>query len=280
MTEPGASLSPRDSTAASPAVLPKAAPAAVPGISACVITLNEADRIEACLRSLAFCDEIILVDSGSSDATQELARANGAIVSQNPFAGYRSQKQFAVGLARHDWVLCIDADERVSDELRASIEAARAGGFSDAAGYKFPRANEYFGRVLRHGNAHPDRALRLFDRRRGAWRGYEIHESVKTEGPVRRLAGSLAHNPYRSFSDQLQRNSRYAQMMAANMHAAGRRAHLHNLILNPFWRFLRGYVIRLGFLDGWRGLIYALVRAQYVQQKFVALWLLQQRQRL
>ena len=131
-----------------------------PKISACVITLNEADRIEACLKSLAFCDDIVVVDSGSTDRTAELAAALGARVLQRVFDGYRSQKDFAVRAAQHDWVLCLDADERVTPALHASIEAERARDFS-AAGYRFARATEYFGAFLHHGNAYPDRVLRL-----------------------------------------------------------------------------------------------------------------------
>ena len=243
-------------------------------ISACVITLNEADRIEACLQSLAFCDEIVVVDSGSTDGTADLATALGARVLQRAFDGYRSQKEFAVRAAQHDWVLCLDADERVTPALRAAIEAARAEDFP-ASGYRFARATEYFGAFLRHGNAYPDRVLRLFDRRRGGFRGErEIHEHASVDGSVQTLAGDLEHRAYRSLSDQLTRLERYARLMAEHQHAAGRRAHLYNIVLNPFWRFLRGYVLRAGFLDGWRGLIYALIKSNYVRQKFIKLWLL------
>jgi glycosyltransferase involved in cell wall biosynthesis len=245
-----------------------------PRISACIITLNEADRIEACLASLAFCDEIVVVDSGSSDGTRELAAASGARVLQRAFDGYRSQKDFAVRAARHDWVLCLDADERVGAELRASIEAARDAGFA-AAGYRCARATEYFGAFLRHGNAYPDRVLRLFDRRRGGFRGdREIHEHASVDGAVQRLSGDLEHRAYRSLGDQLQRLERYARAMAEHEHRRGRRAHVYNILLNPFWRFLRGYVLRAGFRDGWRGLVYACVEANYVRQKFIKLWLL------
>lgn len=245
-------------------------------LSACIITLNEADRIEACIDSLAFCADILVVDSGSSDATRELAAAKGARVLVHEFAGYRTQKDFAVQAAQHDWVLCLDADERVTPQLRASIEAARARAFSAANGYRFARATEYFGAFLRHGNAYPDRVMRLFDRRRGGWRGgREIHEHASVDGAVATLAGDLEHHAYRSLGDQLQRLEKYARLMAADMHARGRRAHVWNLLLNPFWRFLRGYVLRAGFLDGWRGLVYAWVEANYVSQKFVMLWLLE-----
>ncbi|TAN05828.1 MAG: glycosyltransferase family 2 protein [Rhodanobacteraceae bacterium] len=247
-----------------------------PPISACVITLNEADRIDACLASLEFCDEVVVVDSGSADGTRERAAARGARVIEHAFEGFRAQKDFAVSQARHDWVLCLDADERVTPALRASIEAARAEGFAGAAGYRFARATEYFGAFLRHGNAYPDRVLRLFDRRRGGWRaGREIHEHAVVDGGVVTLAGDLEHVAYRSLDDQLARYRRYATMMAAHLHASGRRAHLANLLLNPFWRFLRGYVLRAGFLDGWRGFVFACMEADYVREKFARLWLLQ-----
>jgi glycosyltransferase involved in cell wall biosynthesis len=251
-----------------------------PRLCACIITFNEADRIAACIDALAFCDEVVVVDSGSTDATREIAAARGARVLQRPFDGYRTQKDFAVRAAAHDWVLCVDADECVSAALRASIEAERARGFP-AAGYRFARATEYFGAFLRHGNAYPDRVLRLFDRRRGGFRGTrEIHEHASVDGPVAPLAGDLEHRAYRSLGDQLARLERYARMMAEHEHARGRRAHLYNVVLNPFWRFLRGFVLRAGFLDGWRGLVYAYVEANYVRQKFIKLWLLARAQPL
>ncbi|MGH8211688.1 MAG: glycosyltransferase family 2 protein, partial [Rhodanobacteraceae bacterium] len=128
-------------------------------LSACIITLNEAGRIGDCLESLAFCDEITVVDSGSTDGTRELAATRGARVIEHPFEGYRAQKDFAVKQAAHDWVLCLDADERVTPTLRAAIEAARDEGLGNAAGCRFARATEYFGKFLRHGNAYPDRVL-------------------------------------------------------------------------------------------------------------------------
>jgi glycosyltransferase involved in cell wall biosynthesis len=247
-----------------------------PRISACIITLNEADRIGACLASLAFCDEWVVVDSGSTDGTREIAVAQGARVIEHAFEGFRTQKDFAVGQARHDWVLCLDADERVTPSLRGAIEAERDAGFADAAGYRFARATEYFGAFLRHGNAYPDRVLRLFDRRRGGWRaGREIHEHAVVEGDVRTLAGDLEHCAYRSLDDQLARYRRYSAMMATHMQARGRRAHLHNLVVNPAWRFLRGFVLRGGFRDGWRGFLFACMEADYVREKFARLWLLQ-----
>ncbi|AMV07682.1 glycosyltransferase family 2 protein [Xanthomonas citri] len=255
------------------------APDERPRICACIIAFNEADRLRDCLASLAFCDEIVVVDSGSTDATTAIASEYGARVLHRAFDGYRSQKAFCVAQASHDWVLCLDADERVSDALRTSIIAARDAGFATAAGYRFARLSDYFGRFLRHGNAYPDRVLRLFDRRRGGWRGKrEIHEAASVDGPVETLAGDLIHYPYRSLTQQLTKTQRYAQMMAEHEHARGKRATWSKLVLAPAWRFWRGYLLRGGFRDGWHGLIYAYVRANYVRQKTIMLWLLQNNQ--
>jgi len=217
-----------------------------------------------------------VVDSYSDDATIEIARNAGARVVQHRFEGFRSQKQFAVEQAAHDWVLCLDADERVSDTLRGSIQAVAAHGFADAGGYRFARLSEYFGKFLHHGNAYPDRVLRLFDRRHGGWRGTrEIHEAASVDGAIVTLGGDLIHYPYRSLAQQLHKTQRYARMMAEHDFARGKRASLAKLILSPAWRFWRGYVLRGGFLDGWHGLVYAYVRANYVRQKTIMLWLLQ-----
>jgi glycosyltransferase involved in cell wall biosynthesis len=242
-------------------------------LSACIITYNEADRIEACLRSASFCDEIIVVDSHSTDATREIAAGLGARVIERDWPGYRSQKQFAVDAAANDWVLCLDADERVSKELRAQIEDLRKGGFAGFAGWSIPRITDYFGQFLRHGNAYPDRLVRLFDRRRGGWIGYEIHENTRVQGRVGKLHGHLEHYSYRSLTDHHNRMQRYADLMAQALYEKGKRGGLAKVVINPQWRFLRGYVLRLGFLDGWRGLVFALVEANYVRRKYLQLYM-------
>jgi len=243
-------------------------------LSACIICYNEADRIGDCLRSVAFCDEIVVVDSHSTDATRELAVALGARVIERDWPGYRSQKQFAVERAAHDWVLCLDADERVSVRLRSEIEAVRDAGFASRAGWSIPRITDYFGRFLRHGNAYPDRLIRLFDRRRGGWVGREIHENTRIEGPVGRMRGHLEHFSYRSLSDHQDRMQRYATLMAHALYDSGSRCGLGKVLLNPLWRFVRGYFLRLGFLDGWRGLVFALVEAGYVRSKYLQLYMM------
>jgi glycosyltransferase involved in cell wall biosynthesis len=243
------------------------------GLSACIITYNEADRIEACLKSVSFCDEVVVVDSHSTDGTRELAVRLGARVIERDWPGYRSQKQFAIESAANEWVLCLDADERVSEPLRDEIEALRAGGFAGFAGWSVPRITDYFGRFLRHGNAYPDRLIRLFDRRRGGWIGYEIHENTRVQGPVDKLRGHLEHYSYRSLSDHQLRMQRYADLMARALYERGKRCGLGKVLLNPQWRFVRGYLLRLGFLDGWRGLVFALIEANYVRRKYLGLYM-------
>lgn len=245
---------------------------AAPKLSACIITHNEADRIEACLASLEFCDELVVVDSHSHDATRELAARRGARVIERDWPGYRSQKQFATSAATHDWVLSVDADERVTPELRAEIETLRAGDFAGARGYSIPRLTDYFGRFLRHGNSWPDRQVRLYDRRAARWVGYEVHEKIAVDGAVGTLRAPLEHFAYRSLDDHLAKLDRYAALMAAQMHAAGRRASLAQVFVNPAWRWLRGMFLKGGVLDGWRGWLFHLCEAGYVRRKYLRLW--------
>ncbi len=244
-------------------------------LSVCVITYNEADRIEACLHSVAFCDELIVVDAHSTDATRALASALGARVIERDWPGFRSQKEFAVNAASHDWVLCIDADERVSESLRGEIEAARAQGFAGHSGWSIPRITDYFGRFLRHGNAYPDRLVRLFDRRCGGWRGNEVHENTKVSGTIGRFRGHLEHFSYRSLSDHEKRMQNYAELMADALYKKGKRVSMIKVWVNPTWRFVRGYFLRLGILDGWRGLMFAIIETHYVHQKYLKLFLKQ-----
>ena len=247
-------------------------------LSACVITRDESDRIDACLASLDWCDEIVVVDSHSTDDTRQRAAARGARVIERDWPGHAAQKEFAVRAAAHDWVLVIDADERLSAPLSAELQALRGAGFPGAAGWSVPRCSQYLGRWIRHGTWYPDRTVRLFDRRRGRVVPnpfYNLHEHVVLDGPCAALRHDLLHVPYRSLSEHLQTIDRYTAIMADGLHAHGRRARSADLVLHPAARFLKFYVLKAGFLDGWRGLLLAYLAAHYVRLKYAKLLALQ-----
>ena len=223
-------------------------------LSVAIITLNAAAQLEACLDSVRFANEIVVVDSGSSDGTQALAERCGARVIAQDWLGFGPQKQFAVAAARHDWVLCLDADERVTPELQASIENALKSPSTTA--YRFARCNRFLGRYLRHGEGYPDWSLRLFDRRQARWSDDLVHEKVETAGPVGLLAGDLLHDSAESLAAYLDKQNRYTTLAAGMALAAGKRAGVGRLAFSPLVRFIKFYIVRQGFRDGLPGLIH------------------------
>jgi glycosyltransferase involved in cell wall biosynthesis len=246
-----------------------------PSLTACIVAFDEEDRLGDCLASLRWCDEIVVVDSHSTDRTREIAAAAGARVIERDWPGHVAQKEFAIRQAQHDWVLCVDADERISPELEKEIVELRDAGFPDMAGWKLSRVSNYLGRWIRHGTWYPDLKLRLFDRRRGRWTGHDPHDRVEVDGRVGRLRGELLHHPYRSLEDHLATIDSYTTTMARELHEAGRRVRLSDLVLRPPARFFVYYVLRGGWLDGWRGLLMAYLAAHYVRLKYAKLWILQ-----
>ncbi len=254
------------------------AAAAPAGLSACVITRDEEDRIGDCLQSLAWCDEIVVVDSHSVDRTRELAAAAGARVIERDWPGYAAQKEFAARAARHDWVLSIDADERPSPALRAEIEALRGRGFPGPPGWSMPRLSFYLGRWIRHGTWYPNRCLRLFDRRRGGFRDhrlYPVHERVELDAAPGKLRADLLHHPYRDLGEQLRTIDRYTTIMAEGMRRNGRRTSVAEVVARPWLDFAGFYLLRRGFLDGWQGLLLAQLTAHSVRMKYAKLLALQ-----
>ena len=238
-------------------------------LSLCVITRDAAAQIADCLASAAFADEVVVVDSGSRDDTVELARRRGARVIERAWPGFGAQKHFAVGAAAHDWVLCLDADERVTPELAAAI--AREMAAPRAAGYAVARRNRFLGRWLAHGEGYPDWNVRFFDRRRARWSEDPVHEHVLCDGPVARLEGDLLHASAESLDDYLAKQNRYTTLQAAAMHARGERAGVLRLVLSPLVRFVRFYVLRLGFLDGVAGLVHIAIGCQNSFLKYAKL---------
>jgi glycosyltransferase involved in cell wall biosynthesis len=245
-------------------------------ISAVLIAQNEEDRIEAALRSLAFCDEIVVVDGGSTDTTAARVNALGARLLERPFDGFVAQKNFAVDQAKNDIVLSLDADEEVSYALRSSIQAVCLGESLPRAGYRIPRVTHYLGREIRATDWYPDWQLRLFDRRRGRFDGALVHESVKVEGPVGRLAGEIIHRPYRDEADHLKRIDRYTTLWAEGEHRRGRRAAPGLGEAAAFFAFVRNYFFKGGIFLGATGLRISRMNALYVKQKFLKLRALQE----
>jgi len=242
---------------------------AVP-VTATVITFNEAANIQAALESLSWADEIIVVDSESTDNTTEIARRFTDKVIVRPWPGYVAQKNFAAEQASHDWIFSLDADERVTPALAAEVSAVLAGA-PRAAGYRVPRVTFHLGRWIRSTDWYPDYQLRLYDRRRARWTGKYVHESVKADGPVEYLHSELQHYAYRDLAHHLQTMDRYTTLAAKQMFEEGRRAGFLHLLVHPPAAFVRNYVLRGGFRDGQAGLTVSMLNARYVRLKFAKL---------
>jgi glycosyltransferase involved in cell wall biosynthesis len=243
----------------------------VPAVSATIITLNEADHIAAAIDSVAWADEVIVVDSGSTDGTVAIARGKGARVETRVWSGWIDQKNHAASLARNDWIFSLDADERVTPGLAAEV-AALLRTEPARRGYRIPRVTFHLGRWVRTTDFYPDYQTRLYDRRSAHWQGKYVHESVVVDGGPGQLRGEIAHYSYRDLADQIERINRYTTLAARQMHEAGRRANAVDLLMHPPAAFFRNYVLRRGVLDGTVGLIISLTQAWSVYLKFAKLW--------
>jgi glycosyltransferase involved in cell wall biosynthesis len=241
-----------------------------PKLSVCIVAMNEEDRIADCLRSVDFADEWIVIDSHSTDRTREVAEGLGARVIERDWPGHVQQKNFALEQAEYEWALCLDADERVSPELRSALLAALAGD-TLPDGFEFARRTWYLGRWIRHGGWYPDRKLRLVRRAKARWGGTNPHDHLDVNGRVVRLPGDLLHYSYRSIGDHLRTINSFTTIAAREKHARGRRAGLLDLVGRPVWKFLRMYVLKAGFLDGVAGLVVAVTGSYYVFLKYAKL---------
>ena len=224
-------------------------------LSVVIITRDARAVLAPCIASAAFADEVVVLDSGSEDGTTQLARSLGARVVEGDWPGFGLQKQKAVNLARHDWVLCLDADERVSTELRRAIEAALAA--SGATGvWRMARANRFMGRTLRHGEGYPDWSVRLFHRAHARWSDDPVHEKVLTGEAVGTLDGDLLHDSADSLEAYLAKQNRYTTLQARQLFERGERAGVARVALSPLVRFVKFYFLRRGFLDGLPGFVH------------------------
>lgn len=232
-------------------------------LSVAVITKNEVSRLAACLASVSgLADEVVVLDSGSVDSTVALAESMGAKVLVTDWPGFGVQKNRAVAACRNDWVLCLDADERLSPELAANIRALFAATPEQRpplVAYRFARCNHFLGRYLRHGEGYPDWSLRLFDRRAARWSEDPVHETVRADGPVGRLAGDLIHDSADRLENYLAKQNRYTSLAAQGAPRQAVAGLALRMITSPLLRFVKFYFLRRGFLDGVPGLIHILI---------------------
>ena len=240
-------------------------------LSVTIIAWNEEERLRACLESVAWADEIVVLDAESTDKTVQVAREFTDRIWVRPWPGFSAQKNFALDQANGEWVLSLDADERVTPELRERIaRIVSANGPAD--GYSIPRKNIFWGAWVRHGGLYPDYQLRLFRRNAGRFVDSAVHESVRVEGRVEALAEPMLHHSYRGLEDFVARSNRYSALAAQQFVSRGGRAGLAALVLRPLGRFLSMYVLRTGFLDGWRGFVLAVLYANYVFLRTAKAW--------
>ena len=231
-------------------------------ISATIITSNEERNIVRAIESLRCCDEIVVVDSGSTDRTVELATNLGARVVENPWGGFANQKNFASEQASNDWILSIDADESLSEALEGEIWQIKKNGPRYDA-YTVPRLAQYLGRWILHSGWYPDRKIRLFDRRRAKWAGDYVHESVDVEGRIGHLKSNLLHFTCSSLSEHLKTMDHYTTLAAAQLVATKRPIGAGRMLVEPLWTFVQTYFFKRGFLDGTEGLAIAYMAAMY-----------------
>lgn len=238
-------------------------------LTVAIIALNAAEQIGPCLASVAFADEILVVDSGSTDATVEIARRHGARVEAKDWMGFGRQKQHTVSIARHDWVLCLDVDERVSEELARSIRESLAQRRYHA--FRMARRNRFLGRWLGHGEGYPDWSLRLFHRAHASWSNDEVHEAVLTTAEVGGLHGDLLHESAEDVATYLAKQNRYTTLHAQALFRQGVRASYWRLAASPLARFVKFYLLRLGFLDGGPGFAHILIGCNNSFHKYLKL---------
>ncbi|MBP1605238.1 MAG: transferase 2, rSAM/selenodomain-associated [Acidobacteria bacterium] len=243
----------------------------MPGLSVVIIAKNEAAHIEAALESVAWADETIVVDAESTDDTVARARRFTSRVVVRPWEGYGAQKNHGASIATHDWILSIDADERVSPALALEIRRVLTEG-ADSRGYRMPRVAWFLGRWFRTTDWYPDYQLRLYDRRAGRWSGREVHESVQLEGPVGYLKAELQHYPFRDLSHYLEKIDRYSTLAARQLDREGHVPRGIDVLVYPPAAFIRNYLLRGGIRDGVPGFVVSVLGAYYVFLKFAKLW--------
>ncbi len=240
----------------------------MPRISAIIITKNEESALPRCLDSLKWADQIVVLDSGSTDRTVEVARACGAEVHVEEWKGYTDQKNSALAKATGDWVVSLDADEEFSREAQEDVRRLVKEDDSSVQGYAFRRKVFYLGSWICHGDWYPDHVVRLWRRGHGRFVGRRVHESVRVDGAVKELISEILHYTYRDLNDQKARMNHYARLWAEDQFEKKRPFQWFDLVFRPLARFARGLILKCGFLDGWRGWLIAWMNAREVWIKY------------
>ncbi|MBN2041270.1 MAG: glycosyltransferase family 2 protein [Spirochaetes bacterium] len=240
-------------------------------ISVSIICYNEEKKIRRCLESVKWADEIVVLDSFSTDATQDICREYTDKIHQHEFDGHIQQKNRAIDLCSNDWVFCIDADEVVTDELKDSILKTDTGK-TEFYGFAVPRKVFYLGKWISHGGWYPDYKIRFFNRKFGKWGGVNPHDTVIVQGKTSFLKGDLQHYSYENISAHLTQVNKFTDIMAREYEALDKKPSVLNLTIRPFYKFFKMYFLKLGFLDGRRGFIIAVIASFYVFMKFVKLF--------
>jgi len=240
-------------------------------ISACVTAGNEEHKIAACLASLSWCDEIVVVDSYSKDKTYEISKQFTSMVFQHEWEGYIAQKNYIRTLAHYPWIFFVDADEVVSKNLQSEIEQEFERGPEEIVGYQFPRMVYYLGKWIRHGEWYPDTKLRLFLKDRGHSEGQEPHDRVFVDGPVKTLHAPLYHFTYDNMTDHIHTLNRFSSISANEKFNRGNKFRWTDLLFRPPWRFIKSYILKRGFMEGRQGLIIAIMSSYGVFIKYAKL---------
>ncbi len=243
-------------------------------ISAAIITLNEENTIADCIKSINWVDEVIVIDSLSTDRTKEIAESLGAKVIDQKFLGHVEQKQMAVDQCQYDWVLCLDADERISKKLKEEIFQLFETTSPDTLlnGYTVPRRSFHLGRWIMHGGWYPDRNIRLFNRKFGHWAGTNPHDKVDVQGKVGHFEGALDHYVFRDLYDNIQTNNSFSSISAKILFEEGNKPSFLKLMFKPMGKFIETYLIKRGFLDGMPGFIISVGAAYSMFLKYAKLW--------
>jgi len=242
-------------------------------ISACLTVGNEEKKIRRCLESLSWVDEIVVVDSFSTDRTFEICKEYTSRVYQHEWLGYVGQKALIKKMATHPWIFFLDADEEVSPELRDNIIGEFEGGNNRKyVGYEFPRKVYFLGSWVVHGDWWPDIKMRLYLKDKGVCTGREPHEHVVVDGPIKRLSGSIYHYTYNDISDQVDTLNRFSTISSAGMLEDGRPFSTWDITFRPLFRFFKGYFMKRGFVDGRRGFVISVLTATGVFLKYAKLW--------